>query len=150
MEPSGRKLLACLAATVALVGFASFPGKAIAQENPPEDAVTLADDAETVTDADTGVTSYVPAFFLESTPANARDMVGRLPGFIFNGGNASTRGFAGSAGNVLIDGAGASTKSVSLNDVLQRIPVSNVERIEVIRGGAPGIDSNISDRERSR
>jgi len=140
VEPSGRKLLACLAATVALVGFTSFPGKAIAQENPPEDAVTLADDAETVTDAGTGVTSYVPAFFLESNPANARDMVGRLPGFIFNGGNASTRGFAGSAGNVLIDGAGASTKSVSLNDVLQRIPVSNVERIEVIRGGAPGID----------
>jgi outer membrane receptor protein involved in Fe transport len=87
----------------------------------------------------TGVTTYVASFFLDANPANARDMVNRLPGFSFNGGN-STRGFTGSAGNVLIDGAVASTRSVSLDEILRRIPVSNVERIEVIRGGAPGID----------
>ena len=134
---SKHTLLACLAA--AFAGFASFPGNALAQDA-TDDAVTLGSEANAPIETSTGVTTYVPAFFVESNPANARDMVGRLPGFIFNGGSTSTRGFAGSAGNVLIDGAGASTKSVSLNDVLQRIPVANVERIEVIRGGAPGID----------
>jgi outer membrane receptor protein involved in Fe transport len=134
---SKHKLLAYLAASLA--GFASFPGNAIAQ-TAPDDAVTLGSEANAPIETSTGVTTYVPAFFVESNPNNARDMVGRLPGFIFNSGSTSTRGFAGSAGNVLIDGAGASTKSVSLNDVLQRIPVANVERIEVIRGGAPGID----------
>jgi len=138
VTPSKRHLLACLAVT--FVGGASFPGFAMAQDVAPGDAVTQAADDNAPVETGTGITIFVPAFFLESNPANARDMVGRLPGFVFNGGNASTRGFAGSAGNVLIDGAGASTKSVSLNDVLQRIPVSNVERIEVIRGGAPGID----------
>ena len=134
---SKRKFLAYVAA--AFVGFASLPGNAIAQ-NAPDDAVTLGSEDNAPIETSTGVTTYVPAFFVESNPNHARDMVGRLPGFIFNGGSASTRGFAGSAGNVLIDGAGASTKSVSLYDVLQRIPVANVERIEVIRGGAPGID----------
>jgi outer membrane receptor protein involved in Fe transport len=126
--------------TVAFMGVVAVPGNATAQVSPSVDAVTLPADANAPVETGTGITTYVPAFFLESNPTSARDMVGRLPGFVFNGGNASTRGFAGSAGNVLIDGAGASTKSVSLNDVLQRIPVSNVERIEIIRGGAPGID----------
>jgi len=139
VAPRGRRVLAFLVMATAVAALAAFPCSAFAQDQLEEDAVTLTDEAEAA-ETGAGVTSYVPAFFLDSNPANARDMVGRLPGFIFNGGNSSTRGFAGSAGNVLIDGAGASTKSVSLNEVLQRIPVSNVARIDVIRGGAPGID----------
>jgi outer membrane receptor protein involved in Fe transport len=136
--PSSRLLLARLAAAAALMGTVSFTGMALAQVAEPEDAVTEA--AEAGIETATGTTTYVPAFFAESNPNNARDMIGRLPGFTFNGGNSSTRGFAGSAGNVLIDGTGVSTKSVSLAEALQRIPAGNVERIEVIRGSAPGID----------
>lgn len=91
------------------------------------------------TSADGGASSYPPAFFAEFKPQHAFDMVQRLPGFSFNGG-ADVRGFGGAAGNVLIDGERPSSKAVSLDAVLQRIPVAQVDRIDLIRGGAPGID----------
>ena len=52
----------------------------------------------------------------------------------------AVRGFGGAAGNVLIDGERPATKDDSLDQILNRIPASAVARIEVIRGGAPGID----------
>lgn len=86
-----------------------------------------------------GVISY-PASFFEAAQLNtANDMVARLPGFVFDGGSG-VRGFAGAAGNVLIDGERPTTKSDDLVSILRRIPASQVERIDVIRGGAPGID----------
>jgi hypothetical protein len=50
------------------------------------------------------------------------------------------RGFAGAAGNVLIDGQRPTAKSDDLYSILRRIPAAQVERIDVIRGGAPGVD----------
>lgn len=67
-------------------------------------------------------------------------MIARLPGFTFDPGQ-SVRGFAGAAGNVLIDGERPPTKTDTLDDILKRIPASSVTRIDVIRGGAPGIDT---------
>jgi outer membrane receptor protein involved in Fe transport len=87
-----------------------------------------------------GVISYPPEFFDDIRPSSAYDMVQRIPGFSFDGGNSSIRGFAGSGGNVLVDGSAPSTKSISLSDLLRRIPPSSVLRIDLIRGGAPGID----------
>jgi outer membrane receptor protein involved in Fe transport len=72
-------------------------------------------------------------------PNTAYDMVGRLPGFTFTN-TGSARGFAGNAGNVLIDGQRPTSKSDDLASILSRIPASDVERIDLIRGGAPGID----------
>lgn len=66
-------------------------------------------------------------------------MIGRVPGFTFDPGQ-SIRGFEGAAGNVLIDGERPSTKDETLDSILKRIPASAVVRIDVIRGGAPGID----------
>jgi outer membrane receptor protein involved in Fe transport len=66
-------------------------------------------------------------------------MVLLLPGFAFDPGEAA-RGYASAAGNVLIDGGRPATKTDALSDILKRIPVSAVARIELIRGGAPGID----------
>jgi outer membrane receptor protein involved in Fe transport len=86
-----------------------------------------------------GVTAYAPAFFAEAQPTTAFDMIARLPGFSFDGG-AGVRGFAGAAGNVLIDGQRPTTKSDDLQSILRRIPASQVARIDVVRGGAPGID----------
>lgn len=86
-----------------------------------------------------GVIAYPPAFFAEARPVNAYDMVIRLPGFTFEKG-AAVRGLAGSAGNVLIDGQPPVSKNDGLDEILKRIPAGAVERVELIRGGAPGID----------
>ena len=84
--------------------------------------------------------AYDPAFFAGSRPANAYDMVRRLPGFTLVERDEEVRGFAGASGNVLIDGRLPANKQESLEELLGRIPAGAVERIELIRGGAPGID----------
>jgi hypothetical protein len=86
-----------------------------------------------------GISSYPTAFFADFRPNTANDMVSRLPGFTLDTG-LSARGFAGTAGNVLIDGVRPTAKTDDLNTILSRIPAASVERIDVIRGSAPGID----------
>jgi outer membrane receptor protein involved in Fe transport len=86
-----------------------------------------------------GVISYPTSFFAGQQVANADEMLSRIPGFSLDTG-ASVRGFEGAAGNVLIDGRRPASKSDNLEEILRRIPVSAVERIDNIRGGAPGID----------
>lgn len=85
------------------------------------------------------VLEYPASFFAEQQPATAYDMITRLPGFVFDDGK-SARGFAGTAGNVLIDGQRPTAKTNDLQSILQRIPASDVDRVELIRGGAQGID----------
>jgi outer membrane receptor protein involved in Fe transport len=86
-----------------------------------------------------GVISYPASYFAAQAPANAAEMISRVPGFTLDSG-ASVRGFEGAAGNVLIDGQRPASKSDDLDAILRRLPASTVERIDVIRGGAPGID----------
>ncbi len=86
-----------------------------------------------------GLISYPASFFAASGPNTARDMINRVPGFVFDDG-ATVRGFEGAAGNVLIDGQLPTSKSDDLDSVLRRIPASQVDHIDLIRGGAPGID----------
>lgn len=86
-----------------------------------------------------GISTYPAAFFADARPATAYDMVSRLPGFSLDTGT-SARGFAGTAGNILVDGARPTAKTDDITSILQRIPASAVDHIEVIRGGAPGID----------
>jgi hypothetical protein len=85
------------------------------------------------------VTPYPAAYFAPQRPTTALDMVRLLPGFALDLGD-QVRGFAGSAGNVLIDGARPAAKDDPLDEILKRIPASQVVRIDVIRGGAPGIN----------
>jgi len=99
-------------------------------------AAALAQDADP---AQRGVIPYPPEFFAAAQPSTALDMITRLPGFTLDQGD-SARGFAGTAGNVLINGERPTTKSESLEDMLRRIAAPTVERIDLIRGGAPGID----------
>lgn len=86
-----------------------------------------------------GVISYPPEFFASAQPTNAHEMLLRLPGFTVDVGD-EVRGFEGAAGNVLIDGQRPTTKTDDLEEVLRRVPASQVARIDLIRGGAPGID----------
>jgi outer membrane receptor protein involved in Fe transport len=104
-------------------------GPALAQEAPARPAAA----------SQGGVIAYTPADFAASRPNTALDMVNRLPGFTVDVGDL-VRGFAGAAGNVLIDGQRPTSKSELLTDTLARIPIDQVERIDIIRGGAAGID----------
>lgn len=90
-------------------------------------------------EAQEGVLVYTPDFFAASNPATALDMVSRIPGFSINDG-AQVRGYAGSGGNILIDGARPASRNDSGSGVLSRTPADRVERIELIRGGAQGVD----------
>src|SRR6478735_1154274 len=89
--------------------------------------------------AQTGVISFPASYFVGLQSQNASEALGRLPGFTFDRGNSS-RGFEGSGGNVLIDGQRPASKTDSLDEILRRMPIGVVERIDLIRGGAPGID----------
>ena len=97
-------------------------------------------ETETAPPAQQGVLVFRPDFFSEARPDTALDMISRLPGFSLNTGDNGARGFAGAAGNVLIDGARPSSKTDGLDQVLRRISADSVDRVELIRGGAPGID----------
>jgi len=101
--------------------------------------VALLGSSAVLADESRGLSTYPAAFFTDSRPATAYDMVSRLPGFSLDTGN-SARGFAGTAGNILVDGARPTAKTDDVSSILQRIPASAVDHIEVIRGGAPGID----------
>lgn len=97
-------------------------------------------DATAGTDtSERGVTSYTVDYFLALGAVSALDIIRQVPGFSFKNADDS-RGYAGAGGNVLINGRRPSTKTTELRQLLQRIPASAIERIEVIRGGTPGID----------
>ena len=86
-----------------------------------------------------GVLVFTPDFFTEYRPNTALDMVNRVPGFSVNDGDGS-RGFEGSVGNILINGARPASKNDTGSNVVGRTLATQVERIELVRGGAPGID----------
>ena len=86
------------------------------------------------------ITVYPASFFAAAQPSSTFDMLAILPGYVFSESDSDVRGFSGAFGNVLIDGSRPSNKQESLESVLRRIPATAVERIELIRAGAPGVD----------
>jgi hypothetical protein len=93
--------------------------------------VSAAAHTQTVTN---GRLVYGADFFTHYSPRTALDMINETPGFVLEE-TTDRRGFAGAAGNILIDGERPIAKSQTLSDILQRIPASQVVRIEIIRGG---------------
>lgn len=86
-----------------------------------------------------GVLVFTPDFFAAQRPNTALDMVGRVPGFSVDDGSGA-RGFEGAVGNILINNNRPASKNDTGSNVLSRTPASQVDRIELIRGGASGID----------
>jgi len=86
-----------------------------------------------------GVLVFTPDFFAAQRPNTALDMVNRVPGFSIDNGSGA-RGFEGAVGNVLINNNRPASKNDSGSNVLGRTLANQVERIELIRGGASGID----------
>ncbi|MFC7377153.1 TonB-dependent receptor plug domain-containing protein [Brevundimonas sp. GCM10030266] len=123
-----------LMATTAMILSA---GAAVAQTTPP--APPAAQQGVQAEAGQQGVLVFTPDFFADQRPTTALDMVNRVPGFSVSDGDGS-RGFEGSVGNILINGSRPASKNDAGSSVLGRTLASNVERIELIRGGAPGID----------
>jgi len=119
-----------LLATTALLLTA---GAASAQTPSEQQAAPQADAAQQ------GVLIFTPDFFADQRPNSALDMVNRVPGFAVIDGDGS-RGFEGAVGNILINGSRPTSKNDTGSAVLNRTLATQVERIELIRGGAPGID----------
>lgn len=123
--------------TVAL-GLYAAPGASAA--DPGQDAAAaVALSVEGPQDVQ-GLTTFAPEAFAAAAPANAYEMVQRVPGFSIVEADTDVRGFAGGRGNVLVDSARSTSRHQEIDDLLKRIPATSVARIELIRGGAPGMD----------
>ncbi len=101
-------------------------------------AAHAADSGAAADAASTQIVKYTPDDFKNFQVSTALDIIFHVPGFVFNTGN-NVRGFAGAAGNVLIDGQRPASK-VGLDVQLNNISIAQVDHIEVITGGAPGVD----------
>ncbi len=77
---------------------------------------------------------YEAAYFAPFAPANALQIVNRVPGFSIDSVDETVRGFGSAAGNIVINGQRPSSKSDSLETILARIPASRVQRVEVAPG----------------
>ena len=112
----------------------------------------------TVTSGDASIVSYEQDYFAQYAPVTLLDMLQRVPGAqeILNknrqqrggpggGGrrgaqNQGERGFGSGGDQILMDGKRLAGKSNNIDDTLGRISAENVERIELIRGAAQGLD----------
>ncbi len=117
-----------LATTAALAFAAAAPAMAETTRAP-----------QTAEASDQGVLIFAPDFFKDARPNTALDMVNRIPGFSVNDGDGA-RGFEGAVGNILINGSRPASKNDTGSNVLSRTVAGQVERIELVRGGAPGIE----------
>ena len=92
-----------------------------------------------LSDIPSQIVEYEADFFSRYHPNTALDMVMQLPGFQLDDGT-DNRGFASSVGNILINDRRLSVKQDLPSATLARIPASQVERIQLIRGQVGGID----------
>jgi len=92
---------------------------------------------------------YDADYFTQFAPQTAADMVVRLPGFEIRGDEEEdTRGFGQASLNILINGRRPSTKSSDADQILGRIPASNVTQIEIIDGASldiPGLSGQVAN-----
>jgi len=123
-----------LLATTALILTAGSAFDAQAPQPAPAPASAVANDA-----SQRGVLVFQPDFFAAQRPNTALDMINRVPGFSVNDGSGA-RGFEGAVGNILINGNRPASKNDTGSSVMSRTPANQVERIELIRGGAAGVD----------
>jgi len=106
------------------------------------DGVLTSDDGATIT--------YDASFFDQYEPISALDMLRWIPGTSDiiptrrfgggGGGGGQERGFGSGGDQVLINGKRLSGKSNDISSAVMRIQARSVDRIEVIRGTASGLD----------
>ena len=97
--------------------------------------------------ADGATVTYDAAYFSQYDPITALDMLRWVPGAgeftrdrFGGGGGGQDRGFGSGGDQLLINGKRMSGKSNDVSSAMQRIQAKSVERIDVIRGTASGLD----------
>lgn len=98
-------------------------------------APAIAQDEPVVTEDASGERVFVPADFERFAPRNALDIVRQIPGFSIRSGGGD-RGLGQADTNVLINGQRISGKSNGPVEALQRIPVEDVVRLEILDGAS--------------
>ncbi|MDA1373087.1 MAG: TonB-dependent receptor [Proteobacteria bacterium] len=89
---------------------------------------------------------YESSYFEQYNPVSLSDMIRNIPGgesILRRGGGqggSNNRGFGAFDAQVLIDGRRMSGKINNMSTALARIQAAQVERIELIRGNAEGLD----------
>lgn len=81
---------------------------------------------------------YTPADFSRFAPRTAYDLIGQVPGFTLRSAEVE-RGLGQASENVLINGQRIANKSGGAIEELQKINVSNVERVEILDAAGLGI-----------
>jgi len=129
-----------LSLSIAFISLGLMSSLSIAQDQP-------------VTDEDSTVT-YPAAFFAQYSPFSANDMLDRIPGINVargNGGGGNNGGPGSSGGanrrglglggdQIMINGRRITGKENEGNSQLSRIPASQVQYIEIIRGTSGDLD----------
>jgi hypothetical protein len=122
-----KKLLPLAIATAASIIIAQ-PQKAWSQE--PTDS-----------DEESSTVVYQAEFFDQYQPFSVNDMLARIPGInLARGGGDSRRGLGAGGNQVLINGRRVAGKGNEGNAQLSRIPATEVEYIEIIRGTSGDLD----------
>ena len=131
-----KSLTAILMASVFSAGIATLPANA----------------QKTTATADGSIVTYDQEYFVTYAPVTLLDMLERVPGVpeILNknrqqrrGGGANSqgeRGFGSGGDQILIDGKRLAGKANNIEDTLGRISSAQVDRVELIRGAAEGLD----------
>ena len=87
---------------------------------------------------------YDAAYFAQFNPVTLEDMIRNIPGgtavLRSGGGNNNERGFGANDVQILINGRRMSGKANNMITNLTRVQAAQVERIELIRGNAEGMD----------
>ncbi|MDG1859754.1 MAG: TonB-dependent receptor plug domain-containing protein [Emcibacteraceae bacterium] len=114
---------------------------------------SLAQDLENV--GDSSIVSYEKEYFAKYNTVTLLDMLQVIPGAkeILDknknqrgggggggGGNQGDRGFGSSGDQILINGKRLAGKTNSVDDTLGRISSDQIEKVELIRGAASGLD----------
>ena len=110
--------------------------------------------AVAVSETEADVIVYESDYFAPYRPTHAKDMLERVPGAAGAlttstgnlAGDADRRGLRSQTTQILINGKRLTTKGNSIQDYFERIPASQVERIEVIRGNVREIDAGVGSR----
>ena len=129
---SSRKAHFALLAGIAVL----LPLPAAAQTSPAAADPALAPPPQATTAGSRRI--YTPADFTRFAPKTAYDMLVQIPGFTIRSSDQE-RGLGQASENVLINGQRIANKQGGAIDELQRVGVSNVERIEIVEAASLGI-----------
>ena len=126
-----------------LVSACVFSATVASAQSTDDGGGTPRSDAAPAAESDNSAQIYQPEYFAQFAPRNAADMIARIPGFTISDGNQGERGLGEADQNVIFNGERLSSKADSVRDKLQRIPATDVVRIEIVDGTSLDIPGRV-------